>query len=64
MDVNDDETVNRNPLKNTPMPIPSECFPSDIVLTQLACGDRTTFTLSACGEIWEGHLLQESLKLS
>lgn len=39
MDMDDNETVDLNPLECTPMPIPREHFPSDTVFTQLACGD-------------------------
>lgn len=52
MDVDEDETVDLNPLECTPMPIPKECLPSDVVFTQLACGDSTTFALTDDGEVW------------
>ena len=52
MDVDNDVTVDLNPLECTPMPIPSEHFPSDTVFTQLACGDGTTFALTDDGEVW------------
>ena len=52
MDVDGDEAVDLNPFESTPMPIPSEHFPSDIVFTQLACGDSTTFALTNDGEVW------------
>ena len=52
MGVDYDEAVNLNPLESTPMPIPSQHFPSNIVLTQLACGDNTTFALTDDGEVW------------
>lgn len=52
MDVDDDETFNLSPLESTPMPVPSEHFPSNIVFTQLACGDSTTFALTDDGEVW------------
>ncbi|MCJ1347279.1 hypothetical protein MMC31_005501, partial [Peltigera leucophlebia] len=52
MDVDDDETVDLNPLECTPMPVPRENFPSDTVFTQLACGDSTTFAVTDVGEVW------------
>lgn len=52
MDVDDDDTVDLNPLECTPMQIPRERFPSDTVFTQLACGDSTTFALTDDGEVW------------
>lgn len=52
MDVDDDDTVDLNPLECTPMPIPREHFPSNTVFTQLACGDSTTFAVTDDGEVW------------
>lgn len=52
MDVDDDATVDLNPLECTPMPIPREHFPSNTVFTQLACGDSTTFAVTDDGEVW------------
>lgn len=52
MDVDDDDTVDLNPLECTPMPISREHFPSNTVFTQLACGDSTTFALTDDGEVW------------
>ncbi len=48
----EDDTVDLNPKESTPMPIPRESFPSDVVFTQLACGDSTTFALTDDGDVW------------
>lgn len=52
MYVDDDETTDLDPLDCTPTPIPREDFPTDIVFTQLACGDSTTFAVTDVGEVW------------
>lgn len=52
MESYDGDTFDLNSLESTPMPIPSETFPSDIVFTKLACGDSTTFALTDAGDVW------------
>lgn len=52
IEIDDDDTFNLNTLESTPIPIPSETFPSDIVFTNLACGDSTTFVLTDVGDVW------------
>lgn len=52
MEIHDDDTFDLNTLESTPMPIPSENFPSDLVFTQLACGDSTSFALTDDGDVW------------
>lgn len=52
IEIDDDDTFDLNTLEGTPMPIPSENFPLDIVLTKLACGDSTTFALTDDGDVW------------
>lgn len=61
MDIDEDETVDLNPIECTPMPIPPEYFPQDTVFTQLACGDSTTFALTDIGEVWGWGTFRVSL---
>lgn len=61
MDIDEDETVDLNPIECTPMPIPTEHFPQDTVFTQLACGDSTTFALTDIGEVWGWGTFRVSL---
>ena len=61
MEVDDDEIVDLNPIECTPMPIPTEYFPPSTKITQLACGDSTTFALTDDGEVWGWGTFRVSL---
>lgn len=60
-DIDEDETVDLNPIECAPMPIPTEHFPQDTIFTHLACGDSTTFALTDNGEVWGWGTFRVSL---
>lgn len=62
MVVDDNDTVDLNPLECTPMPIPREHFLSDTIFTQSGCGDSTTFALTDDGEVWGWGAFRHFLK--
>lgn len=55
VDDSDDEarvTNGLNPRECTPMAIPRESFPPDVVFVQLACGDSNTLALTDDGDVY------------